>query len=97
MSLRLFALPIQVDWIQVGRHHFRQFLFSVHAEENLRFWEAVIEFKTLADGSAAQTNVGRTIQHQYLREGSPTEVSILVRKKSLTQSIYFTGLFAVWY
>jgi hypothetical protein len=23
---------------QVGRHHFRQFLFNVHAEENLRFW-----------------------------------------------------------
>lgn len=29
----------------VGRHHFRLFLRSIHAEENLRFWEAVVEFR----------------------------------------------------
>ncbi|KAI6189325.1 Regulator of G-protein signaling rgs-3 [Aphelenchoides fujianensis] len=59
---------------QVGRHHFRQYLFSVHAEENLRFWEAVVEFKATKDKSQAMLNLGRTIQQQYLREGSHTEV-----------------------
>ena len=60
---------------QVGRHHFRQFLINVHAEENLRFWEAVQEFKGQKNRSPAMWNMGRTIQQQYLREGAHTEVS----------------------
>lgn len=59
---------------QVGRHHFRQYLFSVHAEENLRFWEAVVEFRGTKNKSQAMFNMGRTIQQQYLREGSHNEV-----------------------
>ncbi|KAI6184702.1 Regulator of G-protein signaling rgs-3 [Aphelenchoides bicaudatus] len=59
---------------QVGRHHFRQYLFSVHAEENLRFWEAVVEFRATKNKSQAMLNMGRTIQEQYLREGAHNEV-----------------------
>uniref|UniRef100_A0A914BVR4 RGS domain-containing protein n=1 Tax=Acrobeloides nanus TaxID=290746 RepID=A0A914BVR4_9BILA len=58
----------------VGRHHFRQFLINVHAEENLRFWEAVQEFKGQKNKSPAMWNMGRTIQQQYLREGAHTEI-----------------------
>nr|CAD2187571.1 unnamed protein product [Meloidogyne enterolobii] len=59
---------------QVGRHHFRQFLFNVHAEENLRFWESVIEFRQLKNKSIAMLNMSRTIQQQFLREGAHNEV-----------------------
>ena len=61
-------------YVQVGRHHFRQFLFSVHAEENLRFWESVVEFRQMKNKSTAMLNMGRTIQQQYLREGAHNEV-----------------------
>jgi hypothetical protein len=77
---------------QVGRHHFRQYLFSVHAEENLRFvsyfrlffnsnnfqWEAVTEFRATKNKSQAMHNMGKTIQQQYLREGANNEVGGLV-------------------
>uniref|UniRef100_A0A914HEM1 RGS domain-containing protein n=1 Tax=Globodera rostochiensis TaxID=31243 RepID=A0A914HEM1_GLORO len=59
---------------QVGRHHFRQFLFNVRAEENLRFWESVIEYRQLRNKSTAMQNMGRTIQQQFLREGAHNEV-----------------------
>uniref|UniRef100_A0A915DWY9 RGS domain-containing protein n=1 Tax=Ditylenchus dipsaci TaxID=166011 RepID=A0A915DWY9_9BILA len=59
---------------QVGRHHFRQYLFSVHAEENLRFWESVVEFRGMKNKSTAMLNMGRTIQQQFLREGAHNEV-----------------------
>ncbi|KAI1710080.1 regulator of G protein signaling domain-containing protein [Ditylenchus destructor] len=59
---------------QVGRHHFRQFLFNVHAEENLRFWESVVEFRGLKNKSPAMLNMGKQIQLQFLKEGAPNEV-----------------------
>jgi len=56
------------------RHYFRQYLFSVHAEENLRFWESVIEFRGLKNKSTAMLNMGRTIQQHFLKEGATNEV-----------------------
>ncbi|VDK73509.1 unnamed protein product [Litomosoides sigmodontis] len=58
----------------VGRHYFRSFLRNIHAEENLRFWEAVIEYKQTKNKSAAMLNVGRNIQKQYLVEGTTNEI-----------------------
>ena len=59
---------------QVGRHHFREFLFSIHAEENLRFWEAIIEFKATKNKSQAMLNMARSIHDQFLKEGCTNEV-----------------------
>uniref|UniRef100_A0A0N4ZW79 RGS domain-containing protein n=1 Tax=Parastrongyloides trichosuri TaxID=131310 RepID=A0A0N4ZW79_PARTI len=59
---------------QVGRHYFRKFLQSIHAEENLRFWEAVVEFRSAKNKSLAMTNLGKNIQQQFLREGTHNEV-----------------------
>uniref|UniRef100_A0A914VN64 RGS domain-containing protein n=1 Tax=Plectus sambesii TaxID=2011161 RepID=A0A914VN64_9BILA len=59
---------------QVGRYRFRQFLRHIHAEENLRFWEAVSEFRATKNKSAAMANMGKQIQRQYLIEGSSNEV-----------------------
>uniref|UniRef100_A0A914Y0V7 RGS domain-containing protein n=1 Tax=Panagrolaimus superbus TaxID=310955 RepID=A0A914Y0V7_9BILA len=56
---------------QVGRHYFRRFLISIHAEENLKFWEAAIEFKHSKNKSAA---MARSIYDQFLKEGIPNEV-----------------------
>ncbi|KHN84115.1 Regulator of G-protein signaling rgs-3, partial [Toxocara canis] len=59
---------------QIGRHYFRLFLRNIHAEENLRFWEAVIEFRQTKNKSSAMLNMGRNIQRQYLVEGTHNEV-----------------------
>ena len=59
---------------QVGRHYFREFLFSIHAEENLRFWEAIIEFKGTRNRSQAMLNMARSIHDQFLKEGCTNEV-----------------------
>ncbi|CEF60013.1 Regulator of G protein signalling domain and Regulator of G protein signalling superfamily domain and Regulator of G-protein signalling, domain 1-containing protein [Strongyloides ratti] len=59
---------------QVGRHYFRKFLQSIHAEENLRFWEAVVEFRSVKNKSVAMANLGKNIQQQFLREGTHNEV-----------------------
>ncbi|CAG9538161.1 unnamed protein product, partial [Cercopithifilaria johnstoni] len=59
---------------QVGRHYFRSFLRNIHAEENLRFWEAVIEYKQTKNKSVAMLNMGRNIQKQYLVEGANNEI-----------------------
>uniref|UniRef100_A0AC35G1A4 RGS domain-containing protein n=1 Tax=Panagrolaimus sp. PS1159 TaxID=55785 RepID=A0AC35G1A4_9BILA len=56
---------------QVGRHYFRRYLISIHAEENLKFWEAAIEFKHSKNKSAA---MARSIYDQFLKEGIPNEV-----------------------
>ncbi|VBB26495.1 unnamed protein product [Acanthocheilonema viteae] len=58
----------------VGRYYFRYFLRNIHAEENLRFWEAVIEYKQLKNKSAAMLNMSRNIQKQYLVEGTTNEI-----------------------
>ncbi|KAF7637954.1 hypothetical protein Mgra_00002657 [Meloidogyne graminicola] len=83
---------------QVGRHHFRQFLFNVHAEENLRFWESVIEFRQLKNKSIAMLNMSRTIQQQFLREGAHNEVFLpfglrqrvekKIREKNVDESVF---------
>ncbi|CAD5213960.1 unnamed protein product [Bursaphelenchus xylophilus] len=83
---------------QVGRHHFRQYLFSVHAEENLRFWEAVVEYRALKDKSAAMQNMGKTIYNQYLREGAHNEIFLpfgvrqgvekLLKEKEVDQHLF---------
>uniref|UniRef100_A0A0R3RIL5 RGS domain-containing protein n=1 Tax=Elaeophora elaphi TaxID=1147741 RepID=A0A0R3RIL5_9BILA len=59
---------------KVGRYHFRYFLRNIHAEENLRFWEAVIEYKQMKNKSTAMLNMGRNIQKQYLVEGTANEI-----------------------
>uniref|UniRef100_A0A8R1XN21 RGS domain-containing protein n=1 Tax=Onchocerca volvulus TaxID=6282 RepID=A0A8R1XN21_ONCVO len=59
---------------QVGRYYFRYFLRNIHAEENLRFWEAVIEFKQTINKSTAMLNMGRNIRKQYLVEGTANEI-----------------------
>uniref|UniRef100_A0AC35U7L3 RGS domain-containing protein n=1 Tax=Rhabditophanes sp. KR3021 TaxID=114890 RepID=A0AC35U7L3_9BILA len=59
---------------QVGRFYFRNFLQSIHAEENLRFWEAVVEFRAAKSKSVAMLNLGRNIQQTFLREGTTNEV-----------------------
>ncbi|MFH4978948.1 hypothetical protein AB6A40_005657 [Gnathostoma spinigerum] len=59
---------------QIGRHYFRRFLRNIRAEENLRFWEAIIEFKQTKNMSGAMLNMGRNIQRQYLVEGTHNEV-----------------------
>ncbi|KAK6104854.1 Regulator of G protein signaling domain family protein [Brugia pahangi] len=59
---------------QVGRYYFRYFLRNIHAEENLRFWEAVIEYKQTKNKSTAMLNMGRNIQKQYLVEGTTNEI-----------------------
>uniref|UniRef100_A0A914RRN4 RGS domain-containing protein n=1 Tax=Parascaris equorum TaxID=6256 RepID=A0A914RRN4_PAREQ len=59
---------------QIGRHYFRLFLRNIHAEENLRFWEAVVEFRQTKNKSSAMLNMGRNIQKQYLVEGTHNEV-----------------------
>ncbi|EFP07497.1 CRE-RGS-3 protein [Caenorhabditis remanei] len=58
----------------VGRHHFRIFLRSIHAEENLRFWEAVVEFRSSRHKANAMNNLGRVILSTYLAEGTANEV-----------------------
>ncbi|EGT48285.1 CBN-RGS-3 protein [Caenorhabditis brenneri] len=58
----------------VGRHHFRIFLRSIHAEENLRFWEAVVEFRSSRHKTAAMNNLGKVILTTYLAEGTANEV-----------------------
>ncbi|VDN43084.1 unnamed protein product [Gongylonema pulchrum] len=47
---------------------------NIHAEENLRFWESIIEFKQTKNKSPAMLNMGRNIQKQYLVEGAHNEV-----------------------
>ncbi|CCD66106.1 Regulator of G-protein signaling rgs-3 [Caenorhabditis elegans] len=58
----------------VGRHHFRIFLRSIHAEENLRFWEAVVEFRSSRHKANAMNNLGKVILSTYLAEGTTNEV-----------------------
>ncbi|CAD6192556.1 unnamed protein product [Caenorhabditis auriculariae] len=58
----------------VGRHHFRLFLRGIHAEENLRFWEAVVEFRSVKNKSNAMLNLGKVILNTYLAEGTLNEV-----------------------
>ncbi|CAI2345113.1 unnamed protein product [Caenorhabditis sp. 36 PRJEB53466] len=58
----------------VGRHYFRGFLRSIHAEENLRFWEAVVEFRSSRNRANAMNNLGRVILNTYLAEGTTNEV-----------------------
>ncbi|PAV63039.1 hypothetical protein WR25_09078 [Diploscapter pachys] len=58
----------------VGRHHFRIFLRGIHAEENLRFWEAVVEFRAVKNKSPAMVNLARVIMQTYLAEGASNEV-----------------------
>ncbi|VDM60408.1 unnamed protein product [Angiostrongylus costaricensis] len=59
---------------QVGRHHFRLFLREIHAEENLRFWEAVVEFRGMKNKSTAQLNAGKSCLNTFLAEGANNEV-----------------------
>ncbi|CAI4223146.1 unnamed protein product [Auanema sp. JU1783] len=58
----------------VGRHHFRLFLRGIHAEENLRFWEAVVEFRATKNKSPAMSNLAKVILNTYLAEGASNEV-----------------------
>ncbi|KJH46739.1 regulator of G protein signaling domain protein [Dictyocaulus viviparus] len=58
----------------VGRHHFRLFLREIHAEENLRFWEAVVEFRAMKNKSPAQLNAGKSCLNTFLAEGANNEV-----------------------
>ncbi|VDL64372.1 unnamed protein product [Nippostrongylus brasiliensis] len=58
----------------VGRHHFRLFLRGIHAEENLRFWEAVVEFRGMKNKSAAQLTAGKSCLNTFLAEGANNEV-----------------------
>ncbi|TMS35900.1 hypothetical protein L596_003192 [Steinernema carpocapsae] len=59
---------------QIGRHYFRRFLREIHAEENLKFWEAVVEFHTQPDRSVAMQNMARSIFQEYFTEGTPNEI-----------------------
>uniref|UniRef100_A0A1I7XT47 RGS domain-containing protein n=1 Tax=Heterorhabditis bacteriophora TaxID=37862 RepID=A0A1I7XT47_HETBA len=58
----------------VGRHHFRLFLRGIHAEENLRFWEAVVEFRSQKNKSQAQLTAGKSTMNTFLAEGANNEV-----------------------
>ncbi|EYC20128.1 hypothetical protein Aduo_004023 [Ancylostoma duodenale] len=58
----------------VGRHHFRLFLRGIHAEENLRFWEAVVEFRGQKNKSPAQLTAGKSCLNTFLAEGANNEV-----------------------
>lgn len=58
----------------VGRHHFRLFLRGIHAEENLRFWEAVVEFRGMKNKSPAQITAGKSCLNTFLAEGANNEV-----------------------
>ncbi|CAJ0960031.1 unnamed protein product, partial [Mesorhabditis belari] len=58
----------------VGRQYFRVFLRSIHAEENLRFWEAVVEFRATKNKSPAMLNLAKVILQSYLAEGQSNEV-----------------------
>ncbi|ETN75298.1 regulator of G protein signaling domain protein [Necator americanus] len=58
----------------VGRHHFRIFLRGIHAEENLRFWEAVVEFRSQKNKSPAQLTAGKSCLNTFLAEGANNEV-----------------------
>ncbi|CAI5442525.1 unnamed protein product [Caenorhabditis angaria] len=58
----------------VGRHHFRIYLRSIHAEENLRFWEAVVEYRSVKNKSNAMQNLAKVILNTYLAEGTLNEV-----------------------
>ncbi|RCN31922.1 regulator of G protein signaling domain protein [Ancylostoma caninum] len=59
---------------KVGRHHFRLFLRGIHAEENLRFWEAVVEFRGQKNKSPAQLTAGKSCLNTFLAEGANNEV-----------------------
>ncbi|KAK0396222.1 hypothetical protein QR680_001625 [Steinernema hermaphroditum] len=59
---------------QIGRHYFRRFLREIHAEENLKFWEAVVEFHTQPDRSVAMQNMARSIFQEYFTEGTSNEI-----------------------
>ncbi|VDD96385.1 unnamed protein product [Enterobius vermicularis] len=59
---------------QIGRYYFRKYLKSIRAEENLRFWEAVIEFRQTKNNSSAMLSMAKNIQRQYLVEGTSHEV-----------------------
>lgn len=60
---------------QIGRHYFRKFLKSIKTEENLRFWEAVIEFRQTRTRTSAMENMAKNIYKQYLVEGTTHEVT----------------------
>ncbi|GMS86792.1 hypothetical protein PENTCL1PPCAC_8967, partial [Pristionchus entomophagus] len=57
----------------VGRHHFRRFLKSIRAEENLRFWDAVVEFRA-ARAKASMIAQAKDIIAVFLKEGGESEV-----------------------
>ncbi|KAE9551656.1 hypothetical protein FO519_005126 [Halicephalobus sp. NKZ332] len=73
---------------QVGRHHFREFLFSIHAEENLRFWEAIIEFKNTKNKSHAMLNMARSIHEQFLKEGCTNEVQFVSKLPNFSLQVF---------
>ncbi|KAF8363616.1 rgs-3 [Pristionchus pacificus] len=58
----------------VGRHHFRLFLRSIRAEENLRFWDAVVEFRASRGKTTSMIVQARDIIATFLTEGTPNEV-----------------------
>ena len=71
----------------IGRHHLRVFLRRHHAEENLRFIEAVDEFRTMKQGDARR-NGARSIIAQYLAENAPSEVHIVAsHRKQMMEAV----------
>ena len=67
---------MKIHDFQVGRFRFRRFLRANHAEENLRFLEAVAEFVECKEGPVARRNIAKAIQKQYLDADSQHEVCI---------------------
>lgn len=62
--------------VKVGVWRFRRYLRKVRAEENLRFWEAVKEFKSLPDGTPETNDKAKHIQRQFLGHDCPYEVHV---------------------
>ncbi|GMT15521.1 hypothetical protein PFISCL1PPCAC_6818, partial [Pristionchus fissidentatus] len=72
----------------VGRHHFRLFLRSIRAEENLRFWDAVVEFRGTS-GPQKQVSMvtqAKDIIATFLQEGTINEVFLPFGTKQVIES-----------
>ncbi|GMR38875.1 hypothetical protein PMAYCL1PPCAC_09070 [Pristionchus mayeri] len=67
----------------VGRHHFRLFLRSIRAEENLRFWDAVVEFRAARGRTTSMITQAKDIIATFLTEGTPNEVFLPFGTKQL--------------
>ncbi|GMT34987.1 hypothetical protein PFISCL1PPCAC_26284, partial [Pristionchus fissidentatus] len=83
----------------VGRHHFRLFLRSIRAEENLRLWDAVVEFRVLMSTKKktelkSMMTLAKDIISIFLREGA-NEVYLPYSIKEKIERRVANGLVAI--